>query len=179
MLKGKNVIFIYVSMENNVFYIPLIQKECATFLTGKILAKSTPPPPKNSKIFIRYFILINCSPSLILFSNNKGFMILNWLIWRIDLVNIYGHLTHFLPLVSFYTPWKHHKTRGFLMFTGGIERDQWYETGSWGGWRDMCLNNSLLLYLTHFMPPISFYTPWKHQKKRGFLMFSGGIERDQ
>ena len=35
-------------------------------------------------------------------------------------------LTHFIPLVSFffYTPWKHQKTRGFLMFSGGIERDQ-------------------------------------------------------
>ena len=27
-------------------------------------------------------------------------------------------LIHFMPLVSFYTPWKHQKTRGFLMFTG-------------------------------------------------------------
>ena len=32
--------------------------------------------------------------------------------------------------------------------------------------------------LTHFMPLISFDTPWK-QKTRGFLMFSGGIKRDQ
>ena len=34
------------------------------------------------------------------------------------------------------------------------------------------------LILTHSMPLISFYTPWKHQKTRCFLMFSGGIERD-
>ena len=33
-------------------------------------------------------------------------------------------LTHFIPLVSFYTPWKHQKTSGFL-FSGGIERAQW------------------------------------------------------
>ena len=26
---------------------------------------------------------------------------------------------------------------------------------------------------------ITFYTPWKHQKQRGFLMFSDGIEREQ
>ena len=31
--------------------------------------------------------------------------------------------------------------------------------------------------LTHFMPLIFFYTPWKHQKTRGFL-FSGSIEWD-
>ena len=38
-------------------------------------------------------------------------------------------LTYFMPLVSFYTPWKHQKTSGFLMFSGGIERDQWHEIG--------------------------------------------------
>ena len=37
----------------------------------------------------------------------------------------------------------------------------------------------ILFFLTHFMPPISFDTPWKHQKTRGFLVFSGGIKRDQ
>ena len=34
-------------------------------------------------------------------------------------------LTHFMPLVSLYTPWKHQKTSGFLIFLGGIERDHW------------------------------------------------------
>ena len=38
-------------------------------------------------------------------------------------------LTHFLPLVYFYTPWKHQKTFCFLMFSGGIERDQWHKNG--------------------------------------------------
>ena len=33
--------------------------------------------------------------------------------------------------------------------------------------------------LTHFMRLVSFYTPWKHQKTKGFLMFSGGLERDR
>ena len=33
--------------------------------------------------------------------------------------------------------------------------------------------------LAHFMPLISFYTPWKNQKTKGFLIFSGGIERDR
>ena len=33
-------------------------------------------------------------------------------------------------LISFYTPWKHKKTIGFLMFLGGIERDQWHKMGS-------------------------------------------------
>ena len=38
-------------------------------------------------------------------------------------------LTHFMPLVFFYTPWKHHKTRGFLMFSRGMERIRWHEMG--------------------------------------------------
>ena len=36
-------------------------------------------------------------------------------------------LMHFMPLIFFYTPLKYQKTKGFLMFSGGIETDQWYE----------------------------------------------------
>ena len=39
-------------------------------------------------------------------------------------VSVSYQLTHFMLLVSFYTSWKYHKTRGFLSFSGGIERDQ-------------------------------------------------------
>ena len=39
-------------------------------------------------------------------------------------------LIHFMSLVSFDTTWKYQKTRGFLNFSGGIERDQWHEMGS-------------------------------------------------
>ena len=38
-------------------------------------------------------------------------------------------VTHFMPLVSFYIPWKHQKTFGFLIFSGGIERGHWHEMG--------------------------------------------------
>ena len=41
----------------------------------------------------------------------------------------YYGLTHFMPLVSFYTPWEYQKTRGFLIFSGVIERDHWHEIG--------------------------------------------------
>ena len=30
--------------------------------------------------------------------------------------------------------------------------------------------------LTHFQPVFRFYTPWKHEKTGGFLMFSSGIK---
>ena len=38
-------------------------------------------------------------------------------------------LTLFILRISFDTPWKHQKTRGFLMFSGGIKRDHWHEIG--------------------------------------------------
>ena len=40
-------------------------------------------------------------------------------------------LTHFPPMFRFYTPWKHQKTRGFLiMFPWGIEVDfHWLKMG--------------------------------------------------
>ena len=34
-------------------------------------------------------------------------------------------LTYFMKLVSFYTPRKYQSTSAFLMFSGGIEKDQW------------------------------------------------------
>ena len=40
-------------------------------------------------------------------------------------------LTHLMSLISFYTLWKHEKTRGFLVFSGGIERDKWHDMGWW------------------------------------------------
>ena len=43
--------------------------------------------------------------------------------------SIHLKLTNFIPLVSFYSLWKRHKNSGFLMFSGGIERDQWHEMG--------------------------------------------------
>ena len=32
--------------------------------------------------------------------------------------------------------------------------------------------------LAHFMPLVSSYTPWKHQRTSGIFMFSGSMERD-
>ena len=40
-------------------------------------------------------------------------------------------LFQFILLVSFYTPKKHQKASGFLMFLGGLERDQWHKMDYW------------------------------------------------
>ena len=55
----------------------------------------------------------------------KNKMLVNWNIYT----NATKPLIHFMPLVSFYTPKKHQKTRGCMMFSGDTERDQWHEMG--------------------------------------------------
>ena len=35
-----------------------------------------------------------------------------------------------MPFVSFNNLWQHHRTSGFLMFSGVFERDQWHKIGS-------------------------------------------------
>ena len=97
-------------------------------------------------------------------------------------------LTHLMPLVSPYTPWKHQRTCFSDIFRGYIKRPVIWNrlnklnmlakakptlTGSYMRWT-LDVDG-----LTDFMPMVSFYTPWKHQKTSGFLMFSGAIERDQ
>ena len=58
------------------------------------------------------------------------------LLFTFNLFNLFNltfsTLTHFNPLISFYTPWKHQKTRGFLIFSGGIKRDRQHKNGSMG-----------------------------------------------
>ena len=49
-------------------------------------------------------------------------------------VNIYALyacflLTHFNPVLHFYTPWKRQKTKGFLTFSGGAEMWHWTKMG--------------------------------------------------
>ena len=34
-------------------------------------------------------------------------------------------LTYFKPVFHLYTPWKRQKTKGFLVFSGGIEMEHW------------------------------------------------------
>ena len=58
---------------------------------------------------------------------------------RITIYSNICKLTHFTVLISFYTPWKQQKTYCFLMFSEGIERDQWHEMDE-----------------THFIPTFSF-----------------------
>ena len=94
-------------------------------------------------------------------------------------------LPYFSLMFHFYTSWKRQKSKGFLTFSGGIEMDHWlkwlndfrYEITALktAVLKKICGSNDcgLPISVTHFMPLVSFYTPWKHQKITVFLMFPG------
>ena len=39
------------------------------------------------------------------------------------------YLTHFSPMLYFYTTWKRLKTKDFITFSGGIEMENWAKMG--------------------------------------------------
>ena len=57
--------------------------------------------------------------------NSQGF----FAACRFKFYMIINYINQFHAAVSFNTPWKHQKFKGFLMFLGGIEWDQWHEMG--------------------------------------------------
>ena len=51
------------------------------------------------------------------------------LVWFVRLVAAAACLTHFSPMLHFYTSWKHQKAFGFLIFSGGIEMEFYRKWG--------------------------------------------------
>ena len=78
-------------------------------------------------------------------------------------------LNPFHATIFFSTPGKHQKTSGFLIFSRGIERDQWHEMGceqlrvaaffSRIAKLINCIIGAEEKFLTHFWPMFPFYTP--------------------
>ena len=55
------------------------------------------------------------------------------------------------------------------------EPQHWEMLEAWKGKKNNTFSYNLYIWghcVTHFMSLFSFYTPWKNQKTRGFLMFS-------
>ena len=48
---------------------------------------------------------------------------------KLEITSPLDYLTHFWAMFPFYTPRKHQKKFGFLVFSGGIEWGLWQETG--------------------------------------------------
>ena len=79
---------------------------------------------------------------------------------------LYSTLTHFQPMIHFYTPWKHQKTGGFLMFPRVIEVKLWLKMGStWYEYRKASAKIELLFVSIRFfimpnLPLIILLTKW-------------------
>ena len=58
-----------------------------------------------------------------LYSRPKNWKAKNW-IENFSEFHLHEGLTHLIPLVSFFTPGKNPKFVGFLLFSGGKEKDK-------------------------------------------------------
>ena len=67
-------------------------------------------------------------------------------------------------LMSFYTPWKYQKTFGFLMFSRGLQREQWFEMDKWV--KTLCLWIKIFYLIKIFYQ----YAPkqWIGKKKKSW-----------
>ena len=83
-------------------------------------------------------------------------------------------LTHFWSMFPFYTPWKHRKTFGFLVFSGGIKCEHWPEKGN--SYDHVCLSSDCFSQecscwterITYCVPLISFIPPENVEKPEFF-----------
>ena len=112
-----------------LFYINDLKVK-SNFPSTKVIASS-----KNK--FSSQWMVRQKEMSFLLFSSNSTLTSIIWiLLLRIKIsfemlkttFKLF-HLTHFRPMSPFYTPWKRQKTRGFLKFSGSIEREHWSEMG--------------------------------------------------
>ena len=132
-------------------------------------------------------------------SGVKKYKILQYMhqISHLDLTIWQIFVNTFLPNVHFWPPWKHQKTCGFFMFSGGSKENIGKKRVKHIGKEDECINELLYFMMTKnvnsisrsyhktyweyikiqknfYMRPIfSFYAPWKHQKTRVFWVFQG------
>ena len=80
-------------------------------------------------------------------------------VWLYGVYNLtWALLTHFVPMLLFTS-----------MLVSIIEIKENIETK----WVKKSSSSA------HYMPSVSFYIPWKQKTSDGYLMFSGGIERDE
>ena len=73
------------------------------------------------------FFKIHSSSNFSSFKSVSHVLCRSW--WQELPVACYHNLTHFSPVSHSYTPWKRQKTKGFLMFSGGIEMWHWNKIG--------------------------------------------------
>ena len=97
-----------------IFTIPSLQSlylrslSTVTYILNRALSKIV-----ASCSAIKFCVLNSIFTKLLYWSVNQGLV----------------ELSHFSPVFHFYTPWKRHKIKGFLMISGGIEMEHWSKMG--------------------------------------------------
>ena len=97
--------------------------------------------------WILYFIIETCNMAQ---SNKRAIVTL------VTSVINRTFLTHYMPLVSFYIPWRQQESSGFFMFSGCIERNQWHEMCITHFLWHQALLNSCTFYRIKYLGWISF-----------------------
>ena len=87
----------------------------------KILQNSQESTRAKVSLFIKFAGLIEHLWTIA--SENNCFIVI-----MILLLSVLLPLTYLWPMFPFYTPWKHQKTKGFLVFSGGIKWEHWPKT---------------------------------------------------
>ena len=94
-------------------------------------------------------------------------------IWRDDFTS----LTDLWPMFPFYSPWKHTKTNGCLVFSGGIKWEHWSiysifylnfvalfikpEYSIFVNFKTKDWNHSFITF-SKFSEKLTYFTPWSH-----------------
>ena len=135
-------------------------------------------------------------------SGVKKYKILQYMhqISHLDLTIWQIFVNTFLPNVHFWPPWKHQKTCGFFMFSGGSKENIGKKRVKHIGKENECINELLYFMTTKnvnsisrsyhktyweyikiqknfYMANILFLCTLKASENEGFLSFSGGIEK--
>ena len=113
----------------NVFCSSWVLKDFKTPTIHILIEDTMQWPFKISVTYLTYFVPI--SPYISMFScilwqtqQNTGKFWDKYVHWH---EMSQKSLTYFLPMFPFYTPWEHQKTKGFLVFSGGIKWEHWPE----------------------------------------------------
>ena len=120
----RRISFCYKNYDRGEWYIDF-RKHCI-IMTQRLWHPTTPTPPPPLPGYLRHFQIFDKIVSFpYKFLNVFRIRKANWIFEELSNLYLIVFLTHFMPLISFDTPWKHQKTRGFLMFSGYIKRVKW------------------------------------------------------
>ena len=133
---------------------------------------SFPNFPSNLNELINFYSLWNHQKTI-------GFPMISGGITLIDALNLLHVRSKiwrwFLKIISTYFI---HCEETKQLQTHNFDQDKFFESPYKKNFGFIQLTKLKLKKMT-FMLLVALYTPWKYQETRGFLIFSGGLQRDQ